>query len=46
MAHDGYARMTQAFSQPSLPTPNQTPSQAAYAKYVDGLANAYKAKSA
>jgi hypothetical protein len=42
---DGLQRTAAAFSRP-MPTPTLTPSQAAYAKYIDGLANAHKAKSA
>jgi hypothetical protein len=41
----GLQRTIDAWSRP-LPNPSLTPSQTAYAKYVDGLTNAYKAKSA
>jgi hypothetical protein len=43
---DGFQRTVSALSQPLSAASNLTPSQAAYAKYVDSLNNAYKAKSA
>jgi hypothetical protein len=42
--NDGLQRTISTFSK--QPAPTQTPSQAAYAKYVAGLADAYKAKTA
>jgi hypothetical protein len=41
----GLQRTVDAWSRP-MPKLSLSPSQAAYAKYVDGLTNAYKAKSA
>jgi hypothetical protein len=43
---DGFQRTVSALSQPPSASSMLTPSQTAYAKYVDGLTNAYKAKSA
>jgi hypothetical protein len=43
---DGFQRTVSALSQPPSASSTLTPSQTAYAKYVDSLNNAYKAKSA
>jgi hypothetical protein len=43
---DGFQRTVSALSQPPSASSMLTPSQTAYAKYVDSLNNAYKAKSA